>query len=234
MRTFELALATVTIGATLAAAAPGPRRTPKALSRPLVFRIFDPGALPGPYGRTTLRLTTTGDQASLVFSTDRPSQDQRGQQNPTAWVADDDDSTARLDGVVKARRDGFTFWLEAPGHDKVVLVCTNTTAEIHAAGATVQPASCSPCYDSCPTGSAGSRPVWTPATTRRTRGLQCIVRSPDDVHADGTAIARDDAAAPSLPTLTVATPSLFFLPAPGVEHLYGPTDCPPEGLRVAR
>ncbi|MDB4963286.1 MAG: hypothetical protein JWP01_3285 [Myxococcales bacterium] len=225
----KLALAAVTIGATIAAAAPV--RTPKALARPLVFRIFDPGALPGPHGRTTLRLTTTGDHASLAITTERPPQNQRGQQNPTEWVADPD-ATAQLDGVVKTRRNGFTFWLKQAGHDKVVLVCTNASADVHAAGATVQPALCSPCYDSCPAGAAG--PIWKPARTRRTSGLQCIVRSPDDVDADGTAIAREDAAAPSLPTLGVATPRLFFLPAPGVEHLYGPTDCPPEGLRAAR
>lgn len=234
-RTLWLIAAVLASGSVVSSAGPRtkPARPPKVRSSPLVFRVFDPGTLPGPassWGRTTLRLTTVGDMATLTIDRDQPPRDQRRSQNPTRWQAVPG-GASRLTGTMKVRGNGVTFWFVTPA-TTVALVCTNGTAEVHAPGATVAPPVCSPCYDTCSTREAS--PVWRPSKTHTRRGLACVLRASSDVRDDGTVRASDEPEVPGLPGLDPPPDRLFFTPEPGVELLIGPTDCPPTGLRAVR
>jgi hypothetical protein len=201
--------------AVMVTAAPKPPAT-------LRFRDWYPGFLPGAYGRTSLTLTSTADgKATLELTFEQPPDTERRQFNPKQWAVVPEKSS-RLSGTWRHRgKSDVSWWFDVPGAtERVALVCTTGTRQVHAAGATVTPnEKCSPCYDD----PGPCKPTWRPAKTHSRRGLVCRVVNAEE----GAEVSRAELPGTSLPE------ELFFLEPPGVEFVRGATDCPPEGLREA-
>lgn len=200
----------------------------------LVFRRWQRGFMSGPtWGRTSVTLTRRADgSAQLVLSTERPPDAQRKTLNPTSWTPVPERGGTLSSVGTKQRGARTTWWFDLPGGERFALICTPATETVHLAGADVDWANgCSPCYDDCK-----ATPKWTPAGTTKRSGLKCQLMPDELVTEEGSPLERGDEppVLPSLPGLESPPQWLFFSKAPGVELLIGRTDCPAEGLRVAR
>lgn len=131
-----------------------------ASAQPLVATNWNPGFYPGPWGRSTLTLTTEKDgTATLVIVTEQPPAEQRGRFNPNVWQPQPERSRT-LTGTGK--KNVWTF-------DGISLTCKPAKVPVHVAAATIfKAAPCDLCEQRCSTASS-----WEPTTTRSVTGLSC-------------------------------------------------------------
>lgn len=133
-----------------------------ASAQPLIATNWNPGFYAGPWGRTTLTLTTEKDgSATLVIVTEQPPTEQRQRFNPSMWLPQPERSHT-LAGTMK--KNVWTF-------DGVAMTCKPATRSVHVAGATiVRRPPCDLCEQRCSTASC-----WEPTTTRTVSGLSCTL-----------------------------------------------------------
>ncbi|MBM4781462.1 MAG: hypothetical protein GQE15_27590 [Archangiaceae bacterium] len=138
-----------------------------ASAQPLVATNWNPGFYSGPWGRTTLTLTTEKDgAATLVIVTEQPPAEQRRRFNPNVWQPQPERSHT-LTGTMK--KNVWTF-------EGVAMTCKPATRPVHVAAATiVRRPPCDLCEQRCSTASC-----WEPTTTRTVTGLSCTLAN--DLH----------------------------------------------------